>query len=787
MPVPQSRWIRAVLTAIAALALAVGVSVPALADPVPGTITGQLTDGGAPVSAQIQLVATDFSHFAFGSTDAEGRFTFSGLPAAAYRLTFNLPGAVTQYYPGKILFEDGEPITVTEGAVITIDETVAPHGSVRGNVTQADGSAAPGIEVRTSAFSNNPGASTTTNAAGDYVLPYVWPDTYRVSFGGFGSPGQWADQKTSFEDADPYTVAAGQDLVIDQQLLPAGAIAGVLTDANGAPVPFVTVQAEGADSSTIGHTGPDGSYRIVVRPGSYRVAFFLPGGIAQWAHGKTTRDAADLIEVGLGPDTIVNEQLLPTGTVRGRLVDAAGAGVPFASLHLEATTLAQGGFTSTDTNGEFSINALPGTYTLSFQTQHGVQFARGKTSIQAADRITVAAGETVVVDDTLAEPGTVVVTARDDATGAPLLSFCAIVAGVVNQVCTSDGTATITSLPTQGTVRVYPIEPDYLTSEPIPVVVTSGSATPVEARLRKGGTVTAVVTDSATGAPVEGACLELIEPLAPTVLGHGGSCSDATGTITVRAVRPAVYTAFVAIFDGVHGHQWVGWSRGTGAQATARLINVRSGGTSTLQIKLDQAGTIIGTVTDKADGRPIGSATVGLSSWDSGFGSGGPSADTNSRGQYTLGNLGPYDWTLFIGANGYASQFSGGGSNRFLAQGVRVQSGQTTTYDVNLTRGTKLTGTVTGPNGEPVDFVRIRVFHALSGDEFPASDVTGTNPYLVPMAGPTLIKVNYSGRADGVDYDGWVGGADWLHASVVLVPGSGTKNLNITMSQVVAG
>lgn len=136
---------------VAALALAGGVAVPAMAETTTGTITGHLTDNGSPVSASVQLIAADFTHFDFASTDSTGGFTFTDVPPNDYRISFNLPGGVQQHWPQQIDLQQAGLITVTEGATITIEEPVAPHGSFTGHVTNADGSPAADLQVRASA------------------------------------------------------------------------------------------------------------------------------------------------------------------------------------------------------------------------------------------------------------------------------------------------------------------------------------------------------------------------------------------------------------------------------------------------------------------------------------------------------------------------------------------------------------------------------------------------------------------------------------------------------------
>jgi len=780
---PQSRRVRAVLTVLAALALAAGITVPALAETTTGTITGSFTEDGAPVAfAGVEIFDPDFNYSDFTTTDENGEFSFADVPPNDYRVQFTLPGDTRQYWPQATSEEDAGFITVTEGALVTIDETVAPHGSVTGTVTDADGTAALGVEVSVVRGGFETLSQTITGPAGEYTLPYVWAGTYTIRVGGSGAPEQWAHQKTSPDEADTFEVLVGETLVVDEQLLPTGAISGRLTDANGDPVPGAFVSAFNDTTSLHRFTDDDGNYRITVRPGTYKVRFSA-GDITQYAHQKTSEAQADEFTVEVGQDIIVDEQLLRTGTVRGTLRDASGAPVSFAEVALEEDDDAQF-FGTTDEAGEYSIEALPGVYRLRFRTPYGTQYAHGKSTFAEADPISVIGGETVVVDETLAPTGTITITARDRHTHEPIVEFCAEPTNF-GGACTDNGTVILELLPNEYAVFVNAFDPNYISSE-IQVAVVSSANVSVVVELQKGATVTAVVRDAVTGAPVEGACAELKPPVRQLFRGGGFGCSDSDGVLTMTAVNPGTYNVWVRYFGEEYGDQWVGWHGGTGVQAKARIIIARSGATTRLpDIRLDPPGSITGVVTDAVTGEPVPNTWVTTSSWSSGA---GPSDGvlTASDGRYTLDGLGPYEWTLqFRNDVGYASHFSGDTANRILADPVRVRSGQTTRYDTKMRRGTAVTGLITLAPGAPGDFVRITAYHALTGDELGSVDPAPGEPYLLRVLGPTLIRLDYSASdLHGEFIGGWYDReSSFQEADIVVVPKSGTKKVNITIAR----
>jgi hypothetical protein len=247
----------------------------------------------------------------------------------------------------------------------------------------------------------------------------------------------------------------------------------------------------------------------------------------------------------------------------------------------------------------------------------------------------------------------------------------------------------------------------------------------------------------------------------------------------VKGIRPGVYNGFVSVHDGVHGMQWVGLARGTGAQATARLILLGEGAAATLPaIKLDKAGTLTGTVRDQATANPLEFASVTTASFSSGLGDAPPgAANTGPQGRYTIGDLGPYNWTFFFRRFGYASVFTGGTGDRFLSTGVKINVGQTTTYDLNMKPGTTLTGVVRLTDGTSPAFARVTMIHALSGDELYTSDIEGTQPYELHVAAPLLVKL----RIDSNFSSNWIGGADFLHAKVFVVGTTSPQAQDVTI------
>ncbi|MGE5828945.1 MAG: carboxypeptidase regulatory-like domain-containing protein [Micromonosporaceae bacterium] len=772
---------RLALATVTLLTATLALSSTAFADPATGGVSGHLTDGATPVTdTPVTIYDLNFNFVASTLTDGSGAFGFTDLPVGSYKVSFQLPAFVTQFYHQRLDFDSATVIAVTAGADTAIEEQVVPHGSVAGTVTNPDGSPHAFSHVSAQREDGLVFANTNTGADGTYALPFLPEGNYRVSFSlGDSGPTQYAHQKTRFEDADLIPVQDGVATTLDETLLPVGAISGHVTR-DGEPVPSGSVQLIN-DTGLSGFTpiDPDGFYRIVAFPGTYKLQYQLDNGLIQYAHQKRDEASADTFVVTAGPDLIVDEEAIPTGRIVGHLTDDAGNPVPGANVHAENTTDSFSGFT--DESGAFQVEVLPGTYRVAFTADTGTQWAHGQSSSGTADLFTVAAAESVVVDEALRPPGSVSVTARDATTGQVITSFCA---DVVGTVCTSDGMATFPAvLSGRYQVRLVADDPAFLVAFVNGVIVHSGESTSVTVNVTRAATITTTLRDARTGDPVPNACVDAVPPTLPFTLGAGrAACADETGVVSLTQLSPGGYNLFVFAHDGVHGNQWVGPSGGTGAQENARLVTVSAGATVTVPaIRLDGAGTITGVITDAATGAPLAFAAAGLASSDEGSAA---QVFTDSAGRYTWSGLGPYAWTFSFGQFGYAAQFSGGTPNRFNATGIKVKVGQTTTYNVALQRGVTVLATVVGPHGEPVDFARISVDNADSGDQMMASgDCQGIQLCVMQVLGPQPIKLRYVGIVRGEQYVGFLGGDDFEHATVVHVPGTGTKQVTVTLTR----
>jgi len=99
------------------------------------------TDSGNPLRrAQVRLTATEIRVNRVANTDNDGRYEFTGLAAARYRLQISKAGYVTLEYGQARPFEAGKTLDITDGQTLDRIDFSLPRGSViSGRVTDEFG------------------------------------------------------------------------------------------------------------------------------------------------------------------------------------------------------------------------------------------------------------------------------------------------------------------------------------------------------------------------------------------------------------------------------------------------------------------------------------------------------------------------------------------------------------------------------------------------------------------------------------------------------------------------
>lgn len=372
-----------------------------------GMLNGLLEDG--PVRAVVVAWAATGSagtaFTAFGKVDASGAYRFDGLPAGSYYISVQAEGYLPLYYDNARVLTDATPVAVADSSEITgIDFEMIPLASGTGRIsgTVLDrGSTLPvggaQIEVYLPAnpfFSH----STVSRDDGTYVLDGLLAGEYLVRAQARGYLPQYYDKAAMPAHATPVAVPdSGEVAQIDFALDPGGTITGVVTRADGTPIPGALVQAAtsvsdpgvspiagGRAAFGLGIADENGEYEITGLPtGDYFVNAQVWNAWSwevQWYKEAETPQTATPVHVEQGQTTPDIDFKLheprAAGSIAGKVIDAGPdfSGLPDIVINVvpAATTtdpvgmpaptpvpIRGFGFAITDANGDYVIDNLP--------------------------------------------------------------------------------------------------------------------------------------------------------------------------------------------------------------------------------------------------------------------------------------------------------------------------------------------------------------------------------------------------------------------------------------------
>jgi hypothetical protein len=629
-----------------------------------------------------------------------------------------------------------------------------------------------------------------TDAQGRYLLPAVPEGAVRLSFQS-ESLVQWAPQALSQDAAQVYQVPADGTLTVDVQRLPAGVMSGVVTGADGAPAPWAPVDVHhlAHDTHVYAYTDDAGRYSVSVWAGDHRVGFG-PDTAKQWAPRTLDERSADTFAVAAGATVRVDETLLPTGKFRGRLTAVDGGPLVWIEVMLYAgDRRIHAGWTGED--GVYEFPVLPGDYVLSFQRDVNVaeQFIPGQVDRAKATVHTVAAGQTVVADDSVLRPASVSGRLVDSG-GRPQVDFHVYVSSTDDQ----HGYGAVTG--SDGEWRVDDVQPaDYRVSFSNPsmartqwaygksvaadaqaITVAAGASVTVDDTWLPGATLTVKAVDEVTGAPVTNFCVDV-------EAGSGlaeGCASGGTATVTDLAPGPAS----VAVVPGEKTY----FLRDDGNPVT--LV---AGESASVTVPLAKGGKVSFSAVDGVDGKAVPrTCFVLLQRGRGGLPDGGGNCG-GALGKATSGTLAAGTYDVFAVAPGtYGHQWvgaTGGTGDQRSAARVVVTADKTVAAPVaRLDRAGSISGVVKGSDGTPIEDADVS-FTAWSLGAGSSHSVT-TNKrgrYTIGKLGPYAWPLSFTAAGHPRQWSGNVGNRFKAVHIPVVAGATATYDMALTSTSTLTG
>ena len=214
------------------------------------TISGTVDAAGSPNTPLADATVTAFGPGSVtiqsATTDADGSYTITGLPDAAYTVEFQGPDGTnygTEYWQDANSPATATPVSVSGSSSASgIDEVLSPGATIEGTV-YAPGTpkvALAGVSVSVfSADGGGPLESGPTNRLGHYKVTDLAAGSYSVQFfpqQGSNAAMEWWGGTFIQTGAKTVAVTAGQTVThISQHLVVGSAISGTVSDAELRP------------------------------------------------------------------------------------------------------------------------------------------------------------------------------------------------------------------------------------------------------------------------------------------------------------------------------------------------------------------------------------------------------------------------------------------------------------------------------------------------------------------------------------------------------------------------
>lgn len=289
-------------------------------------------------------------------------------------------------------------------------------GSITGKITAVGGAPIP--HARACARKSGEGGQLScaeTTEQGEYAINSIEPYVgYKLYFEGPEGEPEYATtywpEKWNYEQAEGVFVGSSGSTEANATLVPGGRIEGTLTAEGEVPsrgeVCVYKHWEIGSTCESLSHTS---GYRLGhLAPGSYVVAFSIPGYRTEFSGGATEYFSATSVSVQAGGVTAASADLKVEPGIRGT-VTALGTGEPVENVTVCA--FPQPGLNycgTTDEDGNYLLVAPAGTYRVVFEVDgYVIQYYDGAGDIDHATTVSVGEAPVLGIDAALEQAGSI--------------------------------------------------------------------------------------------------------------------------------------------------------------------------------------------------------------------------------------------------------------------------------------------------------------------------------------------------------------------------------------------
>jgi hypothetical protein len=345
-----------------------------------GTVTGT---GGTPLSG-IQVRAYNDTYSYSGSTTTAPNGTYSvDVPADSFTVEFY--DSAGTYFDGyyssggfTLDYNAATKVPVTTSDVSGISVQMQTGFYIKGTVTGTGATPLAGVEVDASSCdyynsstTGSDGAYSVYVPAGSFTLYFHSPDAKYLD-GYYGSGGFTID----YASATPVPVTTSDVSGINVQMQTGFYIKGTVTGTGATPLSGISVAGYSnsyyGDSTT---TASNGTYALYLPAGNYTVSFNDYSGAYFNGYYSSSgftinSSAATPVPVTTSDVAGINVQLGTGHHIKGTVTDTGGA--PLSDIEVDANNNSYYGWTTTASNGAYSLAVPTGSFTVSFYDYSGV-------------------------------------------------------------------------------------------------------------------------------------------------------------------------------------------------------------------------------------------------------------------------------------------------------------------------------------------------------------------------------------------------------------------------------
>lgn len=519
------------------------------------------------------------------------------------------------------------PNVVLAAAPVATCAADSGSATISGTVTGSGGTPVSNVLVSAYTIYGRRGGYDYTDASGVYTVNTLIGGSYLLRYepGGGTYAAEWYNNAATPQTATPVNVAeAGAVSGINLQLDPGARFDGTVSGQGGGPLQNVQVSVYDTSGRTVANAYTDSAGAYITSPGlptgNYRVGFRGTAGFLDaYYDGKTTLATAEVIDI-VAPTirSDVDAVLAPGGQINGTVIEAA-TGTPVKNVSVSANGQYGSGNDYTDANGKYTITGLgSGSYEIEVEPSSATNLVTASQTAQVT-----APNPTVNVNFGLTVGGTLSGKVTDTG-GAPLQYITIYIDnqdGSFQQYTSTNasGQYSVTGLPT-GEYRVlfrpseyipeaYNNHPNFGDADLI-TVIAPGTVTTIDGVLAKGSAIKGKVTDAATGLPIKGIFVEVLDTGGERV---ESTTTQADGTYQTYTTLPS--GSYRVLFNADERNTscaYVGnYYNGNSSVPNADIINLTAPSVATnIDAALTRGSVMFGKVTDATTNQPITSGQV---------------------------------------------------------------------------------------------------------------------------------------------------------------------------------